>query len=60
MSKVYVVFYDEVYPGFGERGANQRRIECVVDSEEKARTKVRELEKYPNITYADFDVFDVE
>jgi hypothetical protein len=59
MDEVFVVFYDEAYPGFGERGTEQRRIEGVFDSAEKARAKVRELEKLPQITYADFDVFEV-
>ena len=60
MNEVYVVFYDEIYPGFGSRGGEQRRIEGVFDSAEKARAKVRELDKLPQITYADFDSFVVE
>jgi uncharacterized protein YutD len=59
MNEVFVVFYDEVYYGYGERGTEQRRIEGVFDTDEKARAKVRELEKLPQIAYADFDVFEV-
>lgn len=60
MNEVYVVFYDEIYPGFGERGGEQRRIEGVFDSAEKARASVRELEKLSHITYADFDVYEIK
>jgi hypothetical protein len=60
MNEVYVVFYDEIYPGFGARGGEQRRIEGVFDSAEKARASVRELDKLPQITYADFDVYEIK
>ncbi len=61
MNEVYVVFYDVIYPGFGARyGGEQRSIEGVFDSAEKARAKVRELDKLPQITYADFDVFEIK
>ena len=57
--EVFVVYYDEVYPGFGERGAEQRKIEGVFDSAEKAREMVNNLNKQAHITYADFDRFEV-
>jgi hypothetical protein len=59
MDKVFVVFYDEVYSGVGERGSEQRKIEGVFDSAEKARAKVRELQKMAHVSYADFDIFEV-
>lgn len=58
--KVYVVYYDEIYRGFGERGGELRRIEGVYDSAEKAREMVTELNKRAGVTYADFDRFEVE
>ena len=60
MNEVFVVFYDEIYPGRGAGGGEQRRIEGVFYSAEKARAKVRELRKLPQIAYADFDVFEVQ
>jgi hypothetical protein len=57
---VFVVFYDEVYPGYGERGAEQRRIQGVYDSVEKAREQVRKLGKMQHISFADFDTYEVE
>ncbi len=59
MDEVFVVFYDEVYSGVGERGSEQRKIEGVYYTVEKARAKVRELEKMAHVSYADFDIFDV-
>jgi hypothetical protein len=59
MDEVYVVYYDEAYQGFGERGPEQRRIEGVYYTVEKARAKVRDLAKLKHITYADFDVYEV-
>jgi hypothetical protein len=60
MMEVYVVYYDEMYRGFGERGAEQRRIEGVYDSAEKAREMVNKLNKMVHIAYADFDPYEVE
>jgi hypothetical protein len=60
MMEVFVVFYDEIYPGFGERGGEQRRIEGVYDTAEKAREMVNKLNKRSSVTYADFDPFEVE
>lgn len=56
MNEVFVVYYDVYYPGNGE----QRRIECVVDSVEKARGAIHELYKRLDVTYADFESFEVE
>jgi hypothetical protein len=56
MNEVFVVYYDVYYPGYGE----QRRIECVVDSDEKARAAVHELYKRLDVTYADYEVFEVK
>lgn len=58
--EVCVVYYDEIYPGFGERGTEQRKIHGVYDSAEKAREQVRKLEKMAHISYVDFDVFGVQ
>ncbi len=60
MNEVYVVFYDEIYPGAGAGGGEQRRIEGVFDSAEKARARARELDKLLHIAYADFDVYEVK
>ena len=60
MDQAFVVFYDEAYWGVGERGPSQRKIEGVFDTQEKARAKVRELEKMAHVAYADFDVFEVQ
>jgi uncharacterized protein YutD len=60
MNDVFVVFYDEFYYGVGERGVEQRKIEGVYDSIEKARAIVGKLEKLAHISYADFDVFEVK
>jgi hypothetical protein len=60
MMEVFVVYYDEIYRGFGERGAEQRRIEGVYDSAEKAREMVAKLNKQSGVTYADFDRYEVE
>lgn len=56
---VYVVYYDEHYPGFGERGAEQRRIEGVFATSERAREEVQKLSKMAHVSYADFDSFEV-
>jgi len=56
MAEVFVVYYDVYYPGNSE----QRRIECVVDSVEKARAAIHELYKRLDVTYADFESFEVE
>lgn len=54
--QVFVVYYDEIYPGFGERG---RRIEGVFATADAARERVRALERMAHILYVDFDVFEV-
>jgi hypothetical protein len=56
MNEVFVVYYDVYYPDSSER----RRIECVVDSVEKARDAIHELYKRLDVTYADFESFEVE
>ena len=56
MNEVFVVYYDVYYPSNSE----QRRIECVVDSVEKARDAVDELYKRLDVTYANFESFEVE
>jgi hypothetical protein len=56
MNEVYVVYYDEYYPGNGE----QRRIYCVVDSVEKARAEINDLNKRVSVSYACYERFDVE
>jgi hypothetical protein len=56
MNEVFVVYYDEYCPGYGE----QRRIECVVDSIEKARAKINDLNKLVRVSYADYEVFEVK
>ena len=60
MNEVYVVFYDEAYQGFGERGTEQRRVDNVYDTEEKARERVQWLNKMRHVTYADYDVYEVK
>jgi hypothetical protein len=56
MTEVFVVYYDICYFDNSE----QRRIECVVDSVEKARAAIHELYKRLDVTYADFESFEVE
>lgn len=56
---VFVVYYDEIYPGYGERGAEQRRIEGVYLTAEEAREEVQKLSKMAHVSYADFDSFEV-
>jgi hypothetical protein len=56
MNEVFVVYYDVYYFD----NIEQRRIECVVDSDEKARAAVHELYKRLDVTYADFESFEVE
>jgi hypothetical protein len=56
MNEVFVVYYDVYYPDSSER----RRIECVVDSVEKARAAIHELNKRLDVTYANFESFEVE
>lgn len=58
--EVFVVYYDEMYPGFGERVAEQRKIHGVFDTSESARAEVRRLSSLAHISYADFDVFEVQ
>jgi hypothetical protein len=58
MNEVFVVYYDEYYPGYGEKP--KRAIYCVVDSVEKARAKVHELNKRFSVSYADYEIFEVE
>lgn len=60
MEQVFVVFYDEVYPGYGERGGEQRKIEGVFASADAARLRVREIERMSHVSYADFDGYEVE
>jgi hypothetical protein len=56
MNEVFVVYYDEYCPGYGE----QRRIDCVVDTIEKARARVHDLNKLVSVSYADYEVFEVK
>jgi hypothetical protein len=56
MNEVFVVYYDVYYFD----NSQQRRIECVVDSVEKARAAIDELYKRLDVTYADFESFEVE
>lgn len=58
--KVYVVFYDEAYPGYGDRGGNLKVIDNVYDSREKAQARVKELEKDYKFPYVDYDEFEVK
>ena len=59
MDQVFVVYYDELYPGFGERGSEQRKIQGVYYTAEQARAEVWRLSKQAHISYADFDSFEV-
>lgn len=56
MNEVFVVYCDEYCPGHGE----QRTIYCVVDSVEKARAKIDVLNKRVSVSYADYELFEVE
>lgn len=59
MNKVFVVYYDrEYYPECGEMP--KRTIYCVVDSVEKARAKINDLNKRIGVSYADYELFEVE
>jgi hypothetical protein len=56
---VFIVYYDERYKGFEERGTEQRKIEAVYDNVEAARAKVHKLNKMAHVVYADFDVHEL-
>jgi hypothetical protein len=56
MNEVFVVYYDEYSPGHGEH----RIIYCVVDSFEKARAKIDDLNKRVSVSYACYEIFEVE
>jgi hypothetical protein len=46
MAKVYVVYYDEVYPGYGDDGnTEQRQIHGVYASAESARVEINRLRR---------------
>jgi hypothetical protein len=61
MAEVFVVYYDEYCPGYGDSSpSEQRRIDCVVDSIEKAHAKINDMYKRPHVNYADFKSFKVE
>jgi len=59
MMEVYVVYYDEVYRG-REGPEESRIIKGVYASAEQAREMVATLNKKKHISYADFDVFEVQ
>lgn len=56
---VFVVYYDEFYPGFGNRGGSQRKIDGVYVSSSSARERVRILSLQSHVEYADFDSFEL-
>ena len=61
MKEVFVVYYDEYCPGYGDMPVReQRTIYCVVASVEKARAKIHELNKRVSVSYADYELFEVE
>lgn len=55
MGTVYVVFYDQIW-----ESSEQRRIEGVYDSPEKARERVGKLNKDADVSYANFTEFEVQ
>jgi hypothetical protein len=59
MNKVFVVYYEVYYP-YDTCNCERLRIECVVDSVEKARAKIDVLNKRVGVSYADYELFDVE
>lgn len=56
---VFVVFYDEVWSGVSEAGTELRKIDGVFSSAEYARQRVRSLEKFSHISFADFEEFEL-
>jgi hypothetical protein len=61
MAEVFVVYTDVCYLGHGDESVSeQRRIDCVVDTIEKARARVHDLNKQMGISYADYEVFEVK
>jgi hypothetical protein len=61
MAEVFVVYTDVCYLGYGDESVSeQRRIDCVVDTIEKARARVHDLNKLVRVSYADYEVFEVK
>lgn len=55
--QVFVVFYDEVWSGVGEADTEIRKIDGMFSSAEYAHQRVRSLEKFSHISFADFEEF---
>ncbi len=61
MTKVYVVYYDEVYPSYGDDGnTEQRQIHGVYASAESARAEINRLRRIGQVSYVDLEEFEVQ